>query len=152
MRNQITLQTMATLTLMFFALGSLIVPSKAQARWHDRSEELPGMSSISTELVVLGVVTVAAVTYAVIKHSKKADSQGVAGAVADTVQIHKPDSAAQGSQISDPQSETDRPIFDRKEGKWAPYAGVAYLTNNLPTEPRIDMSKVEFKAGIRLSF
>ena len=153
MKKQFTSQTLAIITLIVFALGSLAMPSKAEARWHDQSDQLPGIGGVSTELVVIGVVAVgAAVTYAVIKHGKKAEALTTDSTGTGRIKSQEADSTSQNFQSVTPRTDKETTSVTQKAGKLRPFAGVATRTNDFSEGSGLKLSKVEIKAGIKLNF
>jgi hypothetical protein len=74
MKSLITTPTVVVLTVMFFALGSLMLPETAEAKWRDHSDELRGADGLPTGLLVAtGVIVVGGLTYWLVKSSKKDD-------------------------------------------------------------------------------
>jgi len=73
MKSGFTTSAIAVLTVMIFALSSLVLPETAEAKWHDNSGDLPGMG-FPTGLVIAGaVVAVAGITYLIVKKSGNDD-------------------------------------------------------------------------------
>ena len=58
-----------------FLVTLLILPTNGYAKWDDKSDELPGLYSISTETLILVGVGTAVLMYFLLKSSKKPDTK-----------------------------------------------------------------------------
>jgi len=62
------------LVVVLFAAQLFIVPTTAEAKWTDRSDELPGDDFPTGTVIVAAVAVGIVVGYIIYKHSKKSDS------------------------------------------------------------------------------
>jgi negative regulator of sigma E activity len=158
MKHLFTTPGCVILTLVFFALGSVIAPATASAGWDDRSGNLPGMHEFPTELVVLTVVALgAAVTYAIVKHNskKKQLPSQPAPTATDADDTQKSDSITVPVEQQETKSESGIQETTRSTSKLELFldARPAPQPQTLSSErQRFDLSTVAVRAGISFSF
>lgn len=153
MKRLFTSSGCVILTFAFFALGSVLSPTPAAARWHDNS---PKGTDLTPVLVVGGVVAAACVVYAIVKHNGKdranklevitpAATQSPKSEKSDTttVQTAPVETKLKSSDLQEKKNDTKlRFFFDAAPGE----------SNGSESNRQLDLSNVTLKTGLTLSF
>ena len=153
-------KTMAVTLAAAFACTFILMPTPASARYHDHSDELPGIDFNPTPyLVVGGVVLAASVIYLIAKHDSKPatgtakppvmpDSGKSESAVRPTAPHQKPATEPQASDTT-----TVIPVAPEKDSRLNLYIG---LTNDRvlyhSDAPAMDFSDYTVRAGVTIGF
>lgn len=155
MKHLFTTPGCVILTLVFFALGSVIAPATASAKWHDNS---PKGTDLTPVLVVGGAAVAACVVYLIVKHNSNKTKQLLsqpAPTATHADDTQKSDSITVPVEQQETKSESSILETTRSTSKLELFldARPAPQPQTLSSErQRFDLSSVAVRAGISFSF
>lgn len=153
MKKLIKKSSIGIITLLaVFAFQTFCMPSTAVARWHDRSDELPGMDNNITPILIGGAVLIGGIL--IYKLSKKG-SEDDFGTDIDTSGTKTDDTKSETEESSDSlntQSSSINISSSQNKKHVGLYFDIDHEQRDRIKNAAFDVSDITFKVGLKLGF